>query len=495
MSKKKNSDFMPVVTDEQGMTNEVTIKKSKGDTLAKKLKKLRNHDALSKAKLIEMAGSKSYNEMLKFVKSEIVKSEQMISFNYQFKCFMEDGAYAMHRAIEEVQGYAQQAEKKSMSGSEPPQMIDVKFPDGSRLKVPWGKINLPELGNKESPAFMEISYNNQHRTMYVQGQAKSMYKGLLDEIMTYAEEFVKRDSIYRNQAISLDKDLIPTFMDVSDMDNKEIFLSKTAQYELELITARITQPGLCQAHGIDLSIGALMVGDYGTGKTLQAFKLARLATMHNWNFVYMKENKYVAKALEIAHEMSSNGTGSVVFIEDIDMVLKEERDDVLNQIGLLLDGGETKSNPVITLFSTNHLEQIDPNFLRGKRTGSIIKFDHLNEDTADKMIKAYLGDLLDGDIEESVKLAEELEIVPAFMAEILDSCKTRLVINPDIKFITDKQISAAIASFKAHMEMAKLKDPAPSKEKVFYEAFRNMFEHSKIGEDLTELSKHVFDNI
>ena len=42
--------------------------------------------------------------------------------------------------------------------------------------------------------------------------------------------------------------------------------------------------------------------------------------------------------------------------------------DILNT----LDGGDTKQMNVIALFTTNHLDQIEPTFLRGKRIGSIV---------------------------------------------------------------------------------------------------------------------------
>ena len=56
--------------------------------------------------------------------------------------------------------------------------------------------------------------------------------------------------------------------------------------------------------------------------------------------------------------------------------------DILNT----LDGGDTKQMNVISLFTTNHIELIEPTFLRGKRIGSIISLGFLDAKTAKKFV-------------------------------------------------------------------------------------------------------------
>lgn len=48
---------------------------------------------------------------------------------------------------------------------------------------------------------------------------------------------------------------------------------------------------------------------------------------------------------------------------------------------------------VITLFTTNHLELIEPTFLRGKRIGKVISLGALDEATAKEFIeRSFVGD-------------------------------------------------------------------------------------------------------
>lgn len=84
-----------------------------------------------------------------------------------------------------------------------------------------------------------------------------------------------------------------------------------------------------------------------------------------------------------------SGHGVVVFVEDIDQVTRGNRDAAMQDILNTLDGGDTKDMNVITLFTTNHIELIEPTFLRGKRIGSVITMDCLDaEKPREKFIRS-----------------------------------------------------------------------------------------------------------
>ena len=51
---------------------------------------------------------KPYAQILDFIENEIRESVRVVAFDYQFNCFLSDGAYAVSRAIEGKVGFANQ---------------------------------------------------------------------------------------------------------------------------------------------------------------------------------------------------------------------------------------------------------------------------------------------------------------------------------------------------------------------------------------------------
>ena len=395
---------------------------------------------------------KSYDEKLKYVDHELKESVREINFNYKIFGFLEDAAFALNTAVKAVHGFTQMQNEKSASKDNPPTMIDVKFADGRRIKVPFGTINLPQFGKK---AYIEMQYDGGKKVMHLSGVCEKRYTALMDNIVRKTESIIQTDSIYRNQAIKYDGTGSPEFMDLSAIDKIELFLTDAAQFATEPIEARIEQCEACEANGIDLKFGALLEGDYGTGKTLYANKLALKAIRNDWTFIYCSKAENALEVLKIANKFTKNGKGIVLFIEDIDKILGD-RTDATNEISLLMDGSETKDNNIISIFSTNHIDRIDPTFLRGKRIGSIVTLTYLDEPTAKKMLNHYLGDTVDTDCDTAAKKVEEYKIVPAFLSEIIDRVKTHAILR-NTNMVTEKDILNAIEQFKRQMDIAKVK--------------------------------------
>lgn len=388
-------------------------------------------------------------ELASFIETEVENLMQLTEFKYTFICFMEDGAYALHRAITEMLGFSQQKERGP--SKKPPQTLDVRFANGTSIKVPWGDIAIPGMGKD---AMISMAYHPAHRTLYVTGQCEKRYVGYMDKLIELTNQYLKYESIYTGHAIRIDDGLQPHFIDISSVDQVPLFLTPTAQYNIQPIIARLTKSDMCRAHGVDLKYGALMYGPYGTGKTLLAFKLAKIATENNWTFIYLTAPEKTADLLKIANQLCNSGTGVLTFVEDIDQVLSGERDGGMNQILNLMDGGENKKAPIITVFTTNHLEAIDPTFLRGKRIGATICLTHFDKATAINFLEKSLGDVYTGSLDEAGKLVEELKIVPAFLAEIVDRVKAERIYHDDA-VVTESHILAAIDSYKIQIEASR----------------------------------------
>lgn len=435
-------------------------------------------DRESIKKLVDVITSgRPYSEILEYIEHEITESTRLISFNYKLKGFLSDTCYAVSRAVEGKVGFTKQSDS-GPSNDSPPRMIDVMFADGSHKKVPYGSIQLSTFGEG---AHVKLQYDEGSQTLHVRGECQKRYVNDMDNIINESLNYLLTDSIYKGQAIKYKLNEEPEFINLASIDKIDLYLTSEAQFATEPIEARIEKTDSCIQNNIDIKFGVLLEGTYGTGKTLYAFKLARKAIQNGWTFIYCANSEDSLDAMRVAQRYCLNGKGVVLFIEDIDKVLNK-RDEYTNEISLMMDGGENKDINLITIFTTNHVERIEPTFLRGKRIGSIVTLTHPDKETAEKMIRAMLIDengqtLIDGPIDAAAEKVVELEIVPAFIAEIIDKVKTHILFSG--KLAVDQQdILNAIMAYQRQMNIAKRKDDGKSKNELFAETFTDIIAQS-----------------
>ena len=437
-----------------------------------------------KAKIISVCSSKmKYADVLNFIENEIEQSKRMSTFRYRLRCWRSDGAYQLNRAITEVFGVAKAKQDSQPSGGESPiETLDIVLADGSRTKVPYGTIDMSDLGEGSS---ISISYDGDKHQLEVKGKCQYRFQSLMDDIITRTKELLATDSIYKNQILEITDINEPKIMKLDGIEKQLMVLSQKTEFELQPLRSRIFYPEKCLQKGIPLKYGCLLEGKYGTGKTLYAFKLAKDAVAHNWAFIYLKNPEILAEVLRMCQVIDRSGYGVVVFVEDIDQVTRGSRDAKLQDILNTLDGGDTKDLNVITLFTTNHIELIEPTFLRGKRIGSVITMDCLDAETAEKFIKASFtkeeGYVLDGDFTEVYKYIESAGIAPAFMAEIVESTKSKLIFIDDNK-VTPFHIKTSVESYQRQVALAQKKDVTETPSERLVKALRETLSTPQLNE-------------
>lgn len=436
-----------------------------------------------KQKIINACQSNmKYADVLNFIESEIARSKQMSAFRYEIRCWRTDGAYQLNRAITEVFGVAKTKNEQTPSNnSKPMETLDVVFADGSRTKVPYGKIDMEDLGEGSE---ITISYDERSHHLLIKGVCQFKFQSLMDDIILRTRELLASESIYKHQILEIGSDINdPRVLNLDGIDKQLMVLSSKTEFELQPLTSRILYPEKCIRRGIPLKFGCLLEGSYGTGKTLYAFKLAKQAVANGWLFIYLKEPKHLAEVLRMCQVIDRSGHGVVIFTEDIDQVTRGNRDAQLQDILNTLDGGDTKDMNVITLFTTNHIELIEPTFLRGKRIGSVITMDCLDKETAEKFIKASFtsaeGYELEGDFTEVYEYIEQVKIAPAFMAEIIESTKSKLIFADDNK-VTPFHIRTSVESYQRQVNLAQKKDMSETLEMRFTNAFKEVMRTAEI---------------
>jgi len=407
--------------------------------------------------LIEEHG---FDKGLRILNDKVNSQEQIIRINYKLKAFQNEGTYAVYQAVTKVIGFFDMATVRGASGDNAPEMITVTKPDGSSIDIPYGRINLPTF---DENSYIELDYNWDGK-LTITANIRKKYEKQVRAIFTEAQYFLDNESIYKGQAISLtfedeDEPNEPEYVNLSNIDESKILISKEVADSLIPIRSRIENTDVCVANGLDLKFGALMEGPYGTGKTLIAFMIAKIAMRNGWTFIYLKDCNYIARTLKIA-ENYTRGEGSkgvIVFAEDIDQAVRGERDGKIQDIVNTLDGGDTKGFPIMSIFTTNHIELIESTFMRGKRIGTLISLGGLDETTALNFIKQLVVDgegnslLEDDDYSEAATAL--VGIVPAFASEVIDKAKAYMIHRGSNK-ISNSDIVLAAESYKRQMEFA-----------------------------------------
>ena len=440
----------------------------------------------------------SYADCIKASIDADKQNHRMSRINHHLRCFKSDGIYQLNKAITGVFGAVVSNEEHGPSvGDQTVNMVDIQLADGTRTKAPYGDIALDSLGEG---SMISINYDDSKHELLVTGKCQQMYMTIMDDIIEATKHFLATESIYKGQALEITDINDPQIIDLSSIDQQLMVLSKSTKYALLPIEARLTEPQVCIERGIPLKYGALLEGPYGTGKTLLAFKLAKKAIENGWIFIYLKDPSLLAEALRMSKIIDRSGHGALIFVEDVDQVTRGDRDAALQDIVNTLDGGDTKDMNVISLFTTNHIELINPTFLRGKRIGTIISMGFLDAETALDFMEQYfqIGNYtISEDLTEVCNLIANSDIAPAFMAEIVEAVKARLVFEKrnDVKSF---DVEYAVKSYLHQVDLAKKRPTTDTPEVLLAKNLKTVVTEelkNHVDVALTAMEERIMDKI
>lgn len=393
-----------------------------------------------------------------WIKRQIIMEEKIVTFHQGLRAYPLDGAYALYRAIVDIFGYVDLAKEEGPSSSTPPHMIGIKLPDGSNIQVPWGRMQFPGL---DKDSYLETKYNNAKMEFEIHGQFRKKFEPVVARIADRTMEILRDESIYKGQAIKVDLAWIangefpsdPKFLkDINLIKDEDVLMNEQTKLNYASVLMRIERSKLCVKKGIPLKHGCLLAGPYGTGKTLTAKWTAKKAVENNWTFIYLEDCRQMKDALRLAEMYAP----AVVFAEDIDKAMEGGRSSQMNEILNTLDGIDTKSNPIITILTTNHIDNINPAFLRAGRIDSLIQMSPLDSETAAQFIKNFGKNangesvLAEGKYDDAAQALSG--IVPAFASEVMNKAKMgALYRGGEEEQINGGDIVAAAKSFKEHI--------------------------------------------
>jgi ATP-dependent 26S proteasome regulatory subunit len=393
-------------------------------------------------------------------------------------------------------GFADTVGQEGPSGVTPPQMIGIKLPNGQIKNVPWGRIQFPGF---EKDEYLETSYRAKELSFVIRGQIKKKNEANVNRVCIKTQEYLAVNSIYKAKSFKIDLSFLnngnnpqdPEFMNVSHVNEDTVILSERNLNEYSGIFLRLKDSAACIREGISLKHGCVLAGQYGTGKTLLAKLTAKIANDNGWTFIYIEDSSQTKEALRLAEIYAP----AVVFAEDIDRIVTDRSKDSVNAILNTLDGIDTKDKPIITVFTTNHLENINSTMMRAGRIDTCIIMDPLNEKTALRFINQFCktkeGNSLMNPDNDYMSAAEALVgIVPAFANDIIQKAK-EYRLNRQTQYVEPEMIISATETSRKHQELAKPKRTLNANEALGMSVSNTLTEIFNSSEELKKLVKDI----
>lgn len=352
----------------------------------------------------------------------IAQEEEVIQVISPIMTFPWDGGIAMMKVLERDYGLV------TNPPIPPPEYRTVEVGVGKTVNVLWGAFAVPGI---EGVIYPGTSMADGRIIFALQAQVKRKYKEEVEKIADRIREVVQKESIYRGQAFKvvftdaegrLLKLPEPKFMDLAGVSADELILNEDVYDSVETSIFNLIQyRRFLQEVGTSFRRGVLLAGRPGTGKTMTALVTAQMAVREGVSFLYCEKIQDFPHAIKFL--ASYNYTPAVVFCEDIDRVVGMDRDDAANVILNTLDGIDSKGQEILSVLTTNNLEEIPETLARPGRLDDIIEMTPPDHTSVGNLLRKYARGMLD----QSADLVEVSKAltgkIPAVVEEVVKKSK------------------------------------------------------------------------
>lgn len=356
--------------------------------------------------------------------------EETVELNETFAAFPWDGAYALEHVLIEMFGWAPSETKPGgfFTPPQPPQLVSVEVAPGRFEQVAWGMFSLPTVNGVINCTVGKIDGGIRFA---IEATVKRKDESTIKDLFKRVRDRISTHSIYRGQAIKLrfrdDRGNTlampePKFINTAEIDPDELIYSRPIERAIQTnLFTPITRVPDCIKNGIPVKRGIMLGGAYGTGKTLGARVAAKLAVDHGLTYVTVLRADELDDAIKFAKLYSE--PACVLFCEDIDRTMSGERtvkiDDILNTI----DGVDSKGLNLITVLTSNHLENINAAMLRPGRLDAIIEIEAPDAEAVERLIRRVAGRSLDPETDITEACKKLANNVPAVITEVVRRAK------------------------------------------------------------------------
>lgn len=296
-----------------------------------------------------------------------------------------DGAYIIGLAAEALFGVVVMESR----GGRPPVSLEVPIDhEGHTVKVPWGAFRVP---NVEGTISTSYSWDGDRVVSSIVAEVKGKHSEQMQALFDMARELAKTHSIYKGKAIAVkftndSGEQLPLpeikFLNLNAAQ-PPIFSADVEEKLQHDLYAYVTLPTetIMDIAG-QLTRGVLLAGKYGTGKTMLAAHLGRLAVANGFTFT-LCEPQDAIEAIKFGHQYGP----SFNFVEDVDKLDANQQRELMNA----LDGIQSKDMRVITVFTTNHHEKVNRGLLRHGRIDLALEIGYPDAAAAMRIARHYAG--------------------------------------------------------------------------------------------------------
>jgi transitional endoplasmic reticulum ATPase len=254
---------------------------------------------------------------------------------------------------------------------------------------------------------------------------------VIRELFDDVERYLRTDSIYRGSAVKVrflhdnGKMLeMPDvkFLNAKSVDPQSVIFSRELEEQINVnLFIPITRVEDCIRNRVAVKRGILLGGTYGTGKTMAASVASRLAVDNGVTYVYTPRANELKLAIEFAKQYQS--PACVVFCEDVDRVTDGKRGVELDDLLNIIDGIDTKQSNIITVLTTNMLDNVNPAMLRPGRLDAVIELQAPDAEAVERLVRHFGGNVIAANEDLTEVGAVLAGQIPAMVSEVVKRAK------------------------------------------------------------------------
>lgn len=466
----------PTTTEETPEMTDSTNDSSQETGVAKREKKFTKIDVVAEGTRLILPLGMSNRSAIKELTRLAEQDEMDVNIMELIEGFPLDAAHAFIQAMTRKYGWVNALPTPGFFGPTPPTMVGVQVdPDGRTVQIPWGKLGIPGISGTLSTG---IQFVDNRPVFCIGGTIKQKDKVIVNEIAQMAREYLAAGgSIYKGKAIRIKfpdnpkafspLDNQPKFIQTTDVRPEELIFSDAVAKQ---VSVNIWTPIRClaavQNARVPLKRGVLLYGRYGVGKTLLASVTARMAVQAGVTFIDLEDSRQLPQAIPFARQL---GGMVVIFAEDIDRCDENgTRSDAFNEILNTVDGLTSKTDQVLIVYTTNHIDRISKAMLRQGRIDKVIHIKEPDEVAAQKLVRLYARHMLAPDANISKVGGMLAGFIPAAIREVVEQSKLAAIERGDVHNITPEDLELTALNTREHMELLKepVKDDRSDLEKM-----------------------------
>lgn len=282
-------------------------------------------------------------------------------------------------------------------------------------KITEEKIQMQQ--NEDNPIESEICIITTKRR-------KFFWEEMFQRIVNFSRE----NSIFRGKIF----DSSFKFINTDNVTWDDVILHPTTKNEVQVgLEWPVKYKEYLTSANVPFRRGILLSGKYGVGKTMLAKAMANDAHKIGISFIMVRTEDI--ENLSYLYALAGHYGPSVLFCEDIDRIVGMDRTQQADMVLNILDGVQ-KVGDVMTVFTTNHINNINPALQRPGRIDEIITIGAADAEGRMKLIvrtilanKNRCDKTIETSAEEIAKVTEEFP--GSFIVEAVKSATQRAVLR------------------------------------------------------------------